>query len=445
MIDITSDKRFKDFPQFTERIPLAIPHMHGDEIDFVQKAYDTGWVTTAGADINELEKKAAEYMGVNYAVALSSGTAALHLAIRLCAEKLYHSNSGITTPDGLGTGGSLFGKRVFCSDVTFAATVNPVIYEGGEPVYIDTEYETWNMDPAALEKAFEIYPNVQMVVLVHLYGTPAKIEEIKAVCNRHGALLVEDAAEALGASYKGQMVGSFGDVSVISFNGNKIITGSSGGMFLTNEKTDADRVRKWSTQAREAADWYEHEEIGYNYRMSNIIAGLVRGQWNHIDEHIATKKAIYDRYKDGFKDLPVSVNPYDESCSIPNFWLTCLIINNEAMSEQSRGDRKATYVVEEEHSCPQEIMDALRAYHVESRPIWKPMHLQPVFRNNGFISKEGMNRGSSNAYNADMKCIDVGRDIFNRGLCLPSDIGMTEQEQDNVIEVIRRCFGKCKV
>ena len=440
MIDITKDKRFKDFPQFTNRIPLAIPHMHGDEIRFVQEAYDTDWVTTAGENINELEKIAAEYVGVKYAVALSSGTAALHLAIRLAAEKLYHSNSGVTTPNGMGAGGSLYGKRVFCSDVTFAATVNPVIYEGGEPVYIDTEYDTWNMDPNALEKAFEIYPDVKLVVLVHLYGTPAKIDEIKKICKDHSALLVEDAAEALGTDYKGHKCGSFGDFAAISFNGNKIITGSSGGMFLCNEKSDADRIRKWSTQAREAAAWYEHEEVGYNYRMSNIIAGIVRGQWEHIDEHIVRKREIYDHYQEGLKGLPLQLNPYETLNATPNYWLSCLMVDKGAMTLQCRSDRNATWDVEEGKSCPEEIMEALKQYHVESRPIWKPMHLQPVYRNNGFVTANGYGRGSSNAYISDMKCTDIGADIFARGLCLPTDIGMTEEEQNKVIEIVKRCF-----
>ena len=441
MLDITTDNRFKDYPQFTTRIPLAIPHMHGDEIKYVQEAYDTGWVTTAGKDLTALEQKAAEYIGVKYAVALSSGTASLHLAIRLVAQKLYHSNSGITTPDGMGAGGSLYRKRVFCSDVTFAATVNPVVYEGGEPVYIDTEYDTWNMDPASLEKAFEIYPDVKLVVLVHLYGTPAKMDEIKKICDAHGAILVEDAAEALGASYKGVKCGCLGDPAAISFNGNKIITGSSGGMFLTNNKDDAERIRKWSTQAREAAAWYEHEEVGYNYRMSNIIAGLVRGQWEHIDEHIAKKREIYERYRDGLKGLPLKMNPYDADNSVPNYWLSCILVDTEAMAMQCRGDREAAWNIEAGKSCPEEIMEVLKQYHVESRPIWKPMHLQPIYRNNGFVTADGYGRGSSNAYIADMKCADAGADIYRRGLCLPTDIGMTEEEQEHVIELIRRCFS----
>ena len=440
--DYRKDNRFKDITDdwIPSRVPLPIPHMYGDEIRYVQEAYDTGWVTTAGANINELEKKASEYTGIPYAVALSSGTAALHLAIRSAAQQIYHSNSGITTPDGIGSGGSLYGRKVFCSDVTFAATVNPVLYEGGEPVYIDTEYETWNMDPKALEKAFELYPDVKLVVLVHLYGTPAKLAEIRKICDVHGAKLIEDAAESLGAVYQGKQTGSYGDCAAISFNGNKIITGSTGGMLLTRSKEEADRVRKWSTQAREAAGWYQHEEVGYNYRMSNVIAGLVRGQWEHIDEHIAKKKEIYERYKAGFGDAPVQVNPYNESNSLPNFWMSCMIVDADAMADQSRDDNKACWHSESGKSCPEEILDVFKTFHIEGRPIWKPMHLQPVYRNHAFITANGSGRGSSNAYNADMRVADAGADIFNRGLCLPSDIGMTNEEQDKVIEVVKRCF-----
>ena len=442
-IDYRKDKRFKDIADdwIPARVPLPIPHMHGDEIKYVQEAYDTGWVTTAGANIGALEDKAREYIGISNAVALSSGTAALHLAIRSAAQQIYHSNSGVTTPDGIGSGGSLYGRKVFCSDVTFAATVNPILYEGGEPVYIDTEYDTWNMDPEALEKAFEIYPDVKLVVLVHLYGTPSKVQEIRGICDAHGALLVEDAAESLGASYKGRQTGTFGDVAAISFNGNKIITGSTGGMLLTSKEWEADHVRKWSTQAREAAGWYQHEEVGYNYRMSNIIAGLIRGQWEHIDEHIARKKAIYERYRKGFENVPVHMNPYDEETSEPNFWMSCISVDPDAMAKQSRDDHKSCYQIESGKSCPEEILEVLKTFHMEGRPVWKPMHLQPVYRNNAFITVNGSGRGSSNAYNAGMKSNDVGADIFERGVCIPSDIAMTEEEQDKVIDIIKRCFS----
>ena len=311
---------------------------------------------------------------------------------------------------------------------------------------IDTEYDTWNMDPEALEKAFEIYPDVKLVVLVHLYGTPGKFKEIKKICDKNGAIIIEDACESLGSKYKlnGEWVetGTLGGYNCISFNGNKIITGSSGGMFLTNSKADADKVRKWSTQSREDAFWYQHEEVGYNYRMSNIVAGVVRGQIPYLQEHIDRKKAIYERYKEGFKGLPVQMNPYDEEKSIPNFWLSCLIIDPEAMCKQVRDERRALYIHEDGKSCPTEILENLEKCNMEGRPIWKPMHMQPIYRNNAFITRYGNGRGQSNAYIANDKQLDVGMDIFNRGLCLPSDIKMTPEDQDKVIEVIRECFGK---
>ena len=338
------------------------------------------------------------------------------------------------------------GDKVFCTDMTFGATVNPVVYEGAVPVFIDTEYDTWNMDPVALEKAFELYPEVKVVVLVHLYGVPAKIAEIKEICDRHGAILVEDAAESLGTTYKGVQTGCFGEYSAISFNGNKIITGSAGGMLLTDDREAAEKVRKWSTQARENAPWYQHEETGYNYRMSNVIAGVVRGQYPHLEEHIAQKKAIYERYKEGFKGLPVIMNPFDEENSEPNYWLSCLLINEEGMCKQVRSECEALYIPEEGKSCPTEILEAITALNAEGRPIWKPMHMQPIYRMHGFVTREGDGRAKTNAYIAggskgkDGKPLDVSMDIFHRGLCLPSDNKMTVEEQDRIIEVIRGCF-----
>ena len=324
--------------------------------------------------------------------------------------------------------------------MTFDATVNPVAYEGGEAVFIDTEPDTWNMDPAALEKAFELYPDVRLVVMAHLYGTPGKLDELKAVCDRHGALIVEDAAESFGATYKGVQTGRFGDCNIISFNGNKIITGSAGGMFLTDSEEAAHKVRKWSTQSREDAAWYQHEELGYNYRMSNVIAGVVRGQLPHLEEHIAQKKAIYMRYKEGFRDLPVSMNPYDARNSEPNFWLSCLLIDREAMCPQVRGEKDALYVTEPGKSCPTEILGAIAAFNAEGRPIWKPMHMQPVYRMHGFITRDGSGRARSNAYIDEGALADVGADIFARGLCLPSDNKMTAEQQDRIIEIVHRCF-----
>ena len=416
---------------FKHKIWLSSPTMHGDELKYVTEAYETNWMSTVGKNINEVERAVAEKIGVQYAVALSAGTASLHLAVKLAGESMYGQ------PE-IGKG-ALFNKKVFCSDMTFDATVNPVVYEGGIPVFIDTERDTWNMDPVALEKAFEIYPDVKVIVVAHLYGTPGKIDEIKSIAAAHGAVIVEDAAESLGATYKGKQTGSFGDYGCISFNGNKIITGSSGGMFLADSKADAEKVRKWSTQSREAAPWYQHEELGYNYRMSNVIAGIVRGQIPYLEEHIAQKKAIYLRYKEGLKDIPVQMNPYDEKNSEPNFWLSCMTIDKEAMCKQVRGEKEALYISESGKSCPTEILETLAKYNAEGRPIWKPMHEQPIFRMNSFITREGNGRAKTNAY-IEGECMDVGMDIFDRGLCLPSDNKMTAEEQDRIIEIIKKCF-----
>jgi dTDP-4-amino-4,6-dideoxygalactose transaminase len=430
---MNSTKDFSGIEPFESKVWLSSPTMHGEEIKYVKEAYDTNWLSTVGENINELERLVAEYVGCKYAVALSAGTAALHLGTKLAAEKIY----GMARPNE----GTLRGHKVFCSDMTFDATINPVAYEDGEAVFIDTEADTWNMDPVALEKAFEIYPEVKIVVIAHLYGTPGKIDEIKKVCDAHGALIVEDAAESLGAKYKGKETGTFGNYNIISFNGNKIITGSAGGMFLTDSKEDADKVRKWSTQSREDAPWYQHEEIGYNYRMSNIIAGIVRGQMPHLDEHIAQKKAIYERYKEGFKDLPVKMNPYDAANSEPNFWLSCMIIDKDAMCQTVRGEKKALYISEKGKSCPTEILEAISSINAEGRPIWKPMHMQPIYRSNAFVTAKGNGRGQSNAYIDEGAAVDVGADIFDRGLCLPSDNKMTPEQQDRIIEIVHRCFA----
>lgn len=430
--DFLTDSRFSGIKPFAKKVWLSSPTMHGEEQKWVDEAIATNWVSTVGANINEVERLAAERIGRRYAVALSCGTAALHLAIKLCGEKLYGQPK-------VGHG-ALEGHKVFCSDMTFDATVNPVAYEGGEAVFIDTEYDTWNMDPVALEKAFEIYPEVKLIVVAHLYGTPGKIDEIQAIAKKHGALIVEDAAESLGATYKGVQTGMFGTESVISFNGNKIITGSSGGMLLTDSEEDANKIRKWSTQSREDAVWYQHEELGFNYRMSNIIAGVVRGQFPYLEEHIAQKKGIYERYREGLKDLPVQMNPIDFANSEPNYWLSCLIIDPEAMCQTVRGEKDALYVSEPGKSCPTEILEAIAAFNAEGRPIWKPMHMQPIYRMNPFVTKNGNGRARSNAYVQETGAVDVGADIFQRGLCLPSDNKMTAEEQDVVIEIIHRCF-----
>lgn len=408
----------EEIKPFENKVWLSSPTMHGDEIKWVEEAYRTNWMSTVGKNINEVEKITCEKVGCKYAVALSAGTAALHLAMKLAGIKQ--------------------GEKVFCSDMTFSATVNPITYEGGIPVFIDTEYDSWNMDPEALEKAFEIYPEVRVIVVAHLYGTPGKIDEISAIAKKHNAIIIEDAAESLGATYKGRQTGTFGKYNCISFNGNKIITGSSGGMLLTDDLDAANKARKWSTQSRENAPWYQHEEIGYNYRMSNVIAGVVRGQYPYLEEHIAQKKAIYERYKEGLKGLPVKMNPIPKDCE-PNYWLSCMIIDKDAMCKQVRGEKEALYISEKGKSCPTEILEKIASINAEGRPIWKPMHMQPIFRMNPFVTKNGNGRASTNAYIAG-ECQDVGMDIFDRGLCLPSDNKMTPEQQDVIIKVIRGCF-----
>lgn len=415
-----------EFEKFENKVWLSSPTMHGPELQYMTEAYQTNWMSTVGANINEVERITCEKIGCKYAVALSAGTAALHMAVKLAGVK----------PS----------QKILSSDMTFDATINPVVYEGGIPIFIDTEYDTWNMDPVALEKAFELYPDVEVVVVAHLYGTPGKIDEIKKICDAHGATIIEDAAESFGATYKGKQTGAFGNYNAISFNGNKIITGSAGGMFLTDSLEDANKVRKWSTQSRENAPWYQHEELGYNYRMSNVIAAVVRGQLPYLDEHIAQKKAIYDRYKEGLKDLPVSMNPFDAENSEPNYWLSCIIIDSEAMCKQVRGEQEALYIPEAGKSCPTEILDAIASINAEGRPIWKPMHMQPIYRMNGFVTREGNGRAKTNAYisegavGTDGNPLDVGMDIFHRGLCLPSDNKMTVEQQKQIIEVIKACF-----
>ena len=435
MNNFLSDPRFTGIEPFTSKVWLSSPTMHGDEQRWVDDAIRTNWVSTVGANINAVEDLMAEYIGCKYAVGLSCGTAALHLATKLAGEKLY----GQAKPNA----GTLQGQKVFCSDTTFDASINPVAYEDGEAVFIDTEYDTWNMSPEALEQAFGLYPDVKLVVVAHLYGTPAKMSEIKAICDKYGALIVEDAAESLGAKYwlNGKWVetGALGSYNCISFNGNKIVTGSAGGMFLTDSKEDADKIRKWSTQSREAAPWYQHEEIGYNYRMSNIIAGVVRGQIPFINDHIDQKRAIWERYEKGLADLPVKMNPWDREKSIPNFWLSCCIIDEEAMGPMVRGEQDYLYKSENGKSSPQEILEALSAFNAEGRPIWKPMHMQPIYRTNAFVTVEGNGRSRTNAYLTGTGT-DVGADIFRRGLCLPSDNKMTAEQQDRIIEIIHRCF-----
>ena len=449
MYDFTMDPRFNGIIPFDRKVWLSSPTMHGDEQKWVDEAIRTNWVSTVGENIDEVEKQVAALTGRNCAVAVSSGTAALHLAMKLAGEKLY----GKPTVGH----GTLEGKRVFCSDMTFDATVNPVCYEGGIPVFIDTERDTWNMDPESLSRAFDLYPEVRLIVVAHLYGTPGKVDEIKRIADAHNALIVEDAAESFGSSYliapfspyaskfgvgNGEerwiQTGCFGDVSILSGNGNKIITGSSGGFLLVDDIEDANRVRKWSTQSREAAAWYQHEELGYNYRMSNIIAGVLRGQLPYLDAHIEQKRRIYKRYQEELKDLPVTMNPM-LSCTKPNYWLSCVLIDEAAMSSFVRGEKEELWITESGKSNPGEILAALAAFKAEGRPIWKPMHMQPIYRTNPFVTVEGDGRGRTNAY-IKGSGVDVGADIFRRGLCLPSDNKMTEEQQDVIIDIIHRCF-----
>ena len=360
-------------------------------MQFIQEAFDKNWIAPLGFNCDGFEIEMSDYLGQNsenkyHCLALSAGTAALHLAIKLAGVKA--------------------GDTVFCSDITFAATVNPVSYEGAKQVFIDSEFDTWNMDPVALQKAFQQYPDTKVVILVHLYGSPAKTDEIIKICEAHNAILIEDAAEALSATYKGKQCGTFGKYNIVSFNGNKIITSSGGGMLVTVDKSARDKALFWATQAREQAPWYQHEEIGYNYRMSNVVAGIGRGQLIHLEEHRDAKEKIYRRYEQAFKGLPVKMNPYLEDTR-PNFWLSCMLVDEECAVD------------------PMDIMKALSEANVEARPIWKPMHMQPVFKDNDFISA----------------CEpSVDEQIFKRGLCLPSDIKMTEEEQNAIINIIKSMF-----
>lgn len=366
---------------------LSSPTMHGEEQEYIKKAFESNWITTIGENIDELENDVCKYLGCKGAVGLSAGTAALHLAVKLAGVKE--------------------GDVALCSDLTFAATVNPVTYEKGTQVFIDSERDTWNMNPEAIKKGLEKYGSkVKAVIAVNLYGTPAKLDEISSLCNEYGVTLIEDAAESLSATYKGRQTGTFGKYNIISFNGNKIITTSSGGMLLSDDREALSKARFWSTQARDPAPWYQHTEIGYNYRMSNILAGVGRGQLLHLDEHRNAKKAIYNRYKEAFASLPLTMNPYLE-CSEPNFWLSCILIDKDCKVK------------------PMDIYQRLRDDEIESRPIWKPMHLQPVYADRDYITVNGE---------------DVGSDIFSRGLCLPSDIKMTEEQQNRVIEIVKSMF-----
>ncbi len=370
-----------------KKIYLSSPTMHGEELKYINEAFDTNWVAPLGPNVNEFEKELAAYVGGGYCAALSSGTAAIHLALILA---------------GVGRDDIVFGPSM-----TFSATVNPIVYVGARPVFIDSDAETWNMDPVALEKAFDKYPEVKAVIAANLYGTPAKLDEIRDICKDHNVPFIEDAAESLGSTYKGAQTGTFGDYGIFSFNGNKIITTSGGGMLYCMDEDKIKKARFYSTQAREPERHYEHKEIGYNYRMSNVVAGIGRGQMKHLDEHVSIKKDIYMEYKDAFKDIEaIRMNPY-LSCSKPNFWLSCITIDEGSSVK------------------PLDILLALEKENIESRPIWKPMHLQPVYKGSDMI-------GAGDRFLCEK--------IFDRGLCLPSDIKNTREDMDRIITIIRSLF-----
>lgn len=375
-----------------KRIYLSSPTMHGEEQEFIREAFDTNWVAPLGPNVDSFERELADYVGISHAAALSAGTAAIHLAIKLLDIKE--------------------GDYVFCSSLTFSASCNPIAYEKAIPVFIDAEPDTWNMSPAALRKAFEKYPGPKAVICVHLYGTPAKMDEILAICQEHQVPVIEDAAESLGASYHGKYTGTFGKYGIFSFNGNKIITTSGGGMLVAEEEAAIKKARFLATQARDPARHYQHSQIGYNYRMSNLIAGVGRGQLKHLEEHIAKKKAIYESYRDAFRDIPaIRMNPLNPDGEA-NYWLSCITIDPQSQV------------------TPDQVMDALAEHNIESRPIWKPMHLQPVFAESPFFSEKEDGEGS------------VSEDIFNTGVCLPSDIKNTPEDMEKIIGIIRNLLGK---
>lgn len=372
-----------------KRIFLASPHMseEGYEKEYIKEAFDTNWIAPLGENVNKFEEELAHYVGAKYGAALSAGTAAIHMALKALDVKE--------------------GDIVFCSTLTFSATANPIIYQNATPVFIDCDRETWNMDPEALKKAFEKYPNPKAVVIVHLYGTPAKMDEIMKICNEHNVPLVEDAAESLGATYKGKQTGTFGKYGIFSFNGNKIITTSGGGMLVSDDEERIQKVRFWATQSRDKARYYQHSEIGYNYRMSNIVAGIGRGQLKVLNDRLAKKKEIYETYKEAFKDIQeIEMKPVPADTK-PNYWLSTMLLKEGS---------KVT---------PLNVMEALDKENIESRPIWKPMHIQPVFEKFDFIKVEEK---------------PVSEDIFARGVCLPSDTKMTKEEQQEVIRIIKELF-----
>lgn len=389
-----------------KRIFLSCPTMHGEEQEFINEAFATNWVAPLGPNVTAFEKEMAEYLRVGHACALSAGTAAIHLALRIL---------------GIGQG-----DVVFAPSLTFDATCNPIVYEKGIPVFIDSEKDTWNMSPQALRKAFEKHPDAKAVIVVHLYGTPAKLDEIMSICEEHHVPLIEDAAESLGSMYRGRQTGTFGRIGIISFNGNKIITTSGGGMLLSDEEAITKKALFLATQARDPARYYQHSELGYNYRMSNVVAGIGRGQLLHLDEHIARKKEIYRQYTEAFADLDeITMNPMNPDGDANN-WLSCVTIQK---------DSKVSY---------NDLMDALEAENIESRPIWKPMHLQPIYKGAEFFMAEGEQKNTAKVKGDNGEDWDrsVCGDIFRNGLCLPSDIKNSPEDMERIIRIVRNCFGK---
>lgn len=389
------------------RIFLSSPTMNGHELPYIQEAFDSNWVAPLGKNVDEFEQELASYVGVPYAAALNAGTAALHLAVKL---------------SGVGQG-----DIVFCSSLTFAASCNPILYEKATPVFIDSESDTWNMSPDGLREAFKRYPNAKAVIVVNLYGTPAKLKEIREICGEHGAVLIEDAAESLGATYQGKQTGSFGDYGVFSFNGNKIITSSGGGMLVSRNEEGIKKARFWATQARDAARHYQHSEIGYNYRMSNVVAGIGRGQLKTLEEYKRKKQRIYDYYKNALKHLGLNeleLNPMNMDGEANN-WLSCVTVKTDGvLADKIRQNEKQLGL----SAMKDQIMDALDREHIESRPIWKPMQLQPLYKECGFVQVESRNGKS------------ISEDVFDRGLCLPSDIKNSDEDMERIIGVIHKAF-----
>lgn len=491
MTDVTAkwireQARFRGISEFDKKILLSSPHIYRDETKFINEAFDGEF---DGTQVKELGKEISSYMGIGYAVPLHSGAAALHMAVKLAAEKLYGSSTGIVTPDGVGKGGALYGKRAFCSDFTEQWMIAPVIYEGGEPVFIDSSDLDWSMDPEVLELAFGKYPEVKLVIMNHAYGFPGQIAEIRRICDEHGALLIECAGESFGACVRtescGQGIGrtgsgaeggpglagsktetgeevigktetrrteeessegvwkktgTFGDYGILDFGRDRIIPGSSGGALLARDFYASEKASYWAEGAMAAAPWNQHEELGYRYGMDDLAAAVLRGQLKHIEEHITKKKAIYERYLNNLDDDLVCMIPEGEGTQ-PNYWMPCMTCESNIQFMETRSERQYTYTAQHGTAAPMEIYDALMAFGAESRPVYKPMSMQPLFRNYEHFTLDGAWRCYENFRNDSfwVRC-DRAKQYFESGLCLPGDIRMTKEEQDKVIEIILACF-----